>query len=548
MRKVWRNAFFPLLLAVVSLWVLSSTLALSPVPWPDGSAFYLPALDLSQWPPHWRMHAQAAFVPTYDEANFNLMPALPTYLALFARPWVRMGCDATQVIRILSWIPLLLWVGLLWNFLRRKTTLSWEWAALITTAAFLDPISRWASLVVRTEIWVACAALGILFALERRARKGAEYKDWWLPLSLAAGAYFHFEAVFLVPAAAWGLLPPLSTPRWGRVWLIRLLEVGTKTFLLLSPWVAYVFAHWDLFWEQMATQFARLEHGNHLVLDPYLFFHSLFISFGNTSDLPKIFVFGKALFLVFFLGALGLTIARHQKKTIPPTRLEQSAVLMFAAMSYLWCTKGELWFLSLLHWTFWPWFALALEGSERNRWLQSPRMRRVITGALSAFVLLCIVANLGQQLKAPPGTNWQTYLRWTDCLIQTVDRGLPAHPGNRVRVFQPHVPDVLVRISQLRPQWDLTRALDFPALRERAVQFMRKDTNVVLLTRVFDTRDDKNKETPSPSYQGPVREKDRSLMQSELSVPFAPEVLRGGFRLSVCQEGPFWGAVAFHTH
>src|SRR3954463_6750855 len=86
----------------VLFWFWRSRLAFAPVPWPHQSAFYLPGVELFQWPPRWRMHAEAAFVPSYDVANFRTMPGLPVLLGLVSRVVHPDWMSATQVIRLVS--------------------------------------------------------------------------------------------------------------------------------------------------------------------------------------------------------------------------------------------------------------------------------------------------------------------------------------------------------------------------------------------------------------------------------------------------------------
>ena len=68
--------------AAIALFFWASPLSFIPVPWPDDSAFFLPGIDWLKWPPAYRMHAQAPFVPSYDVANFNTMPLLPLLMGL----------------------------------------------------------------------------------------------------------------------------------------------------------------------------------------------------------------------------------------------------------------------------------------------------------------------------------------------------------------------------------------------------------------------------------------------------------------------------------
>src|SRR5687767_14008516 len=111
------------------------------------------------------MHSQAAFVPSYDQANFNLMPGLPLllgsfeklgFLKIFAPPL------AIKVISALAWIA---WAWLLWKWafealsqLQGKNRLNqkqiWINSSLFGLAPLWVPTIRWGTLVVRTETWV----------------------------------------------------------------------------------------------------------------------------------------------------------------------------------------------------------------------------------------------------------------------------------------------------------------------------------------------------------------------------------------------------------
>ena len=53
------------------------------------------------------MHAQAAFIPSYDTVNFNTLPALPALLGLSGHLISPRLVSATELIRFISLLPLL---------------------------------------------------------------------------------------------------------------------------------------------------------------------------------------------------------------------------------------------------------------------------------------------------------------------------------------------------------------------------------------------------------------------------------------------------------
>ena len=582
-----------LALTATGAWYLFSRLVWGPVPWPDGSAFYLPSIELLAWPPHWRMHAQAAFVPSYDQANFNLMPALPLILGVATR-WLGLGrwLGAPLAIRVASMPALLLWAWVLWRWTARAledrgglaARRALAIATLVGGAALWDPIVRWGTLVVRTETWIGLAWLLCLRELHRlealpvpggpgsagsanaRARGHAL---WKISAALAMAAYFHFEAAYLVPAAAIGLIPAAASAEsarpLAREWGTRLGGVAWRTLTLLSPWLLYVALNWNLFVEQMGVQFHRLGHENRLIANAYLTFHSLFLSLGSPEFTPKIFNVAKAAFWAILilltartafggLRQLERAARREQRGLGSPSTL--AAAVAFWTTFYLWCTKPEVWFTTLCHLTLWPWLAaLLIALSERRRVTSDPGLGRSSERALLALTAVYGVLALGsgvfQQLKTPGYYSWRTYRAWVDCIETVASQTAVAHVGGQPRVWQPHVPDVLVELSQRSEHYDLTRALDFEARRPLAEEFGRK-ADVLIFSRWFNLSPDDPLYTPPDghevlSYEGPERPADIEKMRDHVEVPFGPWALEklpvlepGVYQAEVCQVGPFW--------
>ena len=365
-KALWIASGAACVVMLATAWAfLATRLVFVPVPWADGSAFYLPALEWVHWPPVWRMHAQAAFVPSYDQANFNLMPALPLLLGTAAALGLPSLIHPELLIRILSLPALLGWAWLLWSWLLealgplqgpRRAHLS---AGLLTLAALWNPSSLGHAGRAHGDLDRAMLALGAARALSlgKMRRHPAQWSKiaWRISAGLALSAYFHFEAAYFVPATIVGL--GFSTG-WSR----RLVGVATRSLLLLSPWLIYVSLHPGLFAEQMQVQFHRLSHHNHWMANPYLIFHSLFIDHGSPAGWPQFFNLAKG---IFWLGLAGLSTFSAGVAAIRPDRLRPRRALFasgvaFVCCFYLWATKAEVWFITLCHLTFWPWAGAAL--------------------------------------------------------------------------------------------------------------------------------------------------------------------------------------------
>jgi hypothetical protein len=458
--RPWRAGAILVLLAT-ALGILASRLVFTPVPWADGSAFYLPALELVHWPPHWRMHAQAAFVPSYDQANFNLMPLLPLLLGAAARSGLLHFFEPQLMIRILSLGALLAWAWLLWTWLARALSSDPErpypvtalhLAAHVALAGLWDPILRWGTLVVRTETWIGLCWLWCLREFHRWEVGGEAPAVWnrtaWrISAGLAVAAYFHFEAVYLVPAAIVGL-------GFSPGWFKRLLGIGARTMLLLSPWLVYVALNFGLFAEQMQIQFFRLAHSNHWMSTAYLIFHSLFLEHGSPAGSPKFFNLAKA---IWWLGLAALAVftalAAARPRRFGPRRALMASAVAFVACFYLWATKAEVWFITLCHLAYWPWIGAAILATDRLL------IRRALSGLAGVYAVLALAAGVVQARAISPDYTWPMYQSWVNCLERALGP-LDAKPG--LRLWQPHVPDVLVELSRRHPDWDLTRALGAP--------------------------------------------------------------------------------------
>lgn len=532
-------------LTLFFLWFTFSRLVFSPVPWPDGSAFFLPALDIFRWPPEWRMHSQAAFVPTYDFANFNTMPLLPLMLGTFTQ-WFGMGqvFGAPLAIKVFSLLGLAGCAWALWSWLKRNQGLEYI-AILVAFTAFLDPVDRWGTLVVRSETWIGLLWILLMVELEGFASRARSY--WKISLLLALAAYIHFEAIILVPATMAGLCYFSNQPFKSNfaVTFKRWFQVGSRTALLLSPWAIYALLNFSLFWEQMQTQFTRLGRGNFWVSSPYLIFHSLFLELGSPVGVQKFFNLGKGIFWLLIVALTVFTLV-SLKKRIPRRELVLAGAVAFWTSIYLWFSKPEIWFITLCHLTLFAWAAAALIQINRDRTpAHAPWQKYGILSCLGAYGVLSLLANIGLHNKIHPSYSWSVYGEWVSCIERAVER---AGEKERPKVWQPHVPDVLVELSQRRPLWDLTRTLDFEKMRDQALVSARK-FDAIILTRFFSLND--TTQSSVPRYEGSEREIDRDRIRHEIDEPFGAWVMEklpiessARWQRSVCEIGPFFADIA----
>ncbi len=539
-----------LALAATAACFLGGRISFVPVPWADGSAFYLPGLDLINWPPQWRMHAQAAFVPSYDDANFNIMPGLPALLGIASRLGLGKLLDPPLMIRAVNLVGLLSWAFLMWKWWieifstrvdSRKARIS---ASVLAFAALWDPIMRWGTMAIRTEAWIGLGWVFVLREIYRQETADALGVDqgatawpraaWRISVTLALMAYFHFEAGYLVPATALALA---WTADHKTAWS-RLLGVAWRTASLLVPWIIYVFAHFGPFIEQMSEQLNRLSHFNIWMANPYMIFHSLFVDHGNATGWPKMFNSGKLIFwaVLFFMVGVAALFGRERKGH---TGTLLAGMVGFASAFFLWATKPEIWFITLCHATYWPWVGLSV-----TRLWDCGRKRATHGLVIAAFAMavISVIATGIQERKIGPGYTWTMYDNWVDC----IERGLgPLADRPDLKLWQPFVPDVLVLLSARHPEWDLTRTLDLPGRTEAAWRTV-KTMDAMVFTRHFNP----DGAAALAKYEGEERDVDRDQLSRGIDLPFGPHALKrlpaeepGRWSRYVCEYGPFWAEV-----
>lgn len=522
----------PLAMTLLAIFAIAigfwaSPLSFFPVPWPDDNVYFLAGIEWINWPPVFRMHSQAAFIPSYDIANFNNMPALPTWIGL--AHWF--GLKTVHALRIFGMFVFAAWVGILVIWMR-SFGIKWGFVLLIAGCALFSPTIRWGAMPIHPEVWQGLFWLLITVELARFSQPALLTRSvcWRISFLLAIAALFHFQAIVWVLPVALGLFPFVSDePNRWILWVKRLFAIFWRTLLFLSPWVFYVFWNWDVFWDQMEMQFGRLDnHGHPFISSLKSFFHSLFVETGNPVGLPKFFNSVKIL----TWAVLGYAVWMNGKLFFQSSKYRHLRLAMFAALLttfYLWSTKPETWFVILIHMVIWPFVFLS--------WVENKGMRRwgTVLGSLvlAAIVVLQVGVAVYQMNSVKGLYSWERYDRWVQC----VDRAV----GDRTQIWQPTNLDALIYLAGKHPDRSYTRHSDFPDDQLASELVGRSDA----IIHTFSLS--RNSEHIGVEYEGQVRGIDRYYL---LDYPwmqykqFSALALGEPWQVSICQSGPFWAAIS----
>jgi hypothetical protein len=232
------------------------------------------------------------------------------------------------------------------------------------------------------------------------------------------------------------------------------------------------------------------------------------------------------------------------------------AGVAFWTSVYLWCMKPEIWFITLCHATLWPWVGLTWLWLQGQISPTSPTQFAATIGTAASSILLgCTMIFAGVGLAAQvdlvrrmdPGYSWPVYEQWVDCVERTLFHAAHRQDGI-LKVWQPHVPDILVELSSRHPRWELTRTLDFESLRSRAHEYS-KNLDAIVMSRFFNAQD--LSQSRMNDYEGIERLEDRHWIENEWDQPFGPWIVGGlereqpgQWQRHVCRVGPFFADIA----
>ncbi len=472
------DAFVISLPWIAAAYVWLSALAFVPVPWPDDSAFYFVGRDALQWPPRWVMLPQAPFEPTYRIWNFNTMPLYPLLLGLGRL----VGIDGSFALKF--W-PLSAWAasGSLLAFALLRFGFPRLLTALVILAMALDPVMRWASVLVRPESLIGLAGMGVVLGLTFGYPSKWRTRKFWDPTAalLAIGAYSHFNAVHILFAVVIALI---AQPR-------RLFEIGSRCALYLVPWLITVAAHHKIFFHQMRTQWNRLAVPNGWLESPSTAVSSLFQDMGSPEPWPeKLRWAGVSLWLLILLAItvalthVILSIAERKGRRRPSAihRLAPSAGWVIGAM-WLWHSKPEVWFVYYLHLatlTFAAILGLELYRASRRPLATAPavsgareqtRMIGTFGMVVWALALLPVSSLFGwvdvtqaRRLAKTKTWSWDQYHSFVQCIddrLSQLERDTKDKRKGPLQAWFPTFPDVTIEMARRHPEWQLTRTNDF---------------------------------------------------------------------------------------
>ena len=441
------------------------------------------------------MLSQAPFEETYRIFNFNTMPLYSILIGIGRI----IGIDGS---RFLKFWPLLGWTitgGLLQTFLYRRG-LKLNLTLLLGALFFSDPEMRWASFVVRPESLIGFFGLGIILLLTFKNSVVPPARGLWDPIAalLALSAYSHFNAVHLI-------FPVILTFSGDAR---RLILIGARTLLYLSPWLLSVVLHFPIFLKQFTLQWSRLHMSNGWLQSIQSALTGLFNADGNPVPwfLPAIQASSVILWLLIFFSLItGMTILYLQifgknSITFDPLHPGSPAFLMMLPSAawvmsaiYLFHTKPERWFSYYIHASVWCFVGTALLYLDRQPFVWKNIYLKFSQGLLVSLLGLFTFVNMHQlwHLEQERVWNWATYDSFIDC----IDERLIEHSKNlsraqsTYRVWGPTPPDVLIELSRRHPDWEYTRTNDFHT-RFREAEIHGIQVEALVVTEMSSGRSD----------------------------------------------------------
>ncbi len=484
------------------------------------------------------MHNQAAFIPSYDQANFNLMPLFSLMVGLGRF----VGLNSAHAVKLygIFALSLLSWIVYCWLRVRRVQTF---WRIIFPLILVTMPPLRWGALVLRPEIWQCLFWVLILQEIEASSPENLQERPrlaiWRLPGLLALAAGFHYDAVVWVVPTAIGLIFQNASP--SRAFRV-LLMVALRTLVWLSPWLVYLIYKNEYFFDQMNTQFGRLEEAPAFIKDAYSAFHGFFLDRGNPIHYPKFYNAGKILtwLMVIITSLRTLTLAYRERGASASVRV--ASVVALISTTHLWITKPEVWFVTLVFGAIFPVVVLAVREKERdvpdNLFLI---IRRKVVGAhLIALLAIQLAVVVHQYGKTHAILSWNRYDAWIDCIETTI--------GPRKNIWQVSWPDTLINLSHNKPKRDYSRTADFPHIDLLIAKLVAR-TEVILhpFALPIDQGVRPGEVNFEETYQGQARASDFQFLKTNRWLPYAKYAapnLGKPWQWQVCQNGALWAGVS----
>lgn len=452
----------------IAIWVWNSSLVFVPIPWPDDSAFYFAAKDFFAWPPRWVMLSQAPFEPTYQIFSFNTMPLYPILIGLGR--WI--GIDGTFNIKF--W-PLFFWAfsGSLLGVVLHRARIPRLFVFIFTLGFALNPILRWASVLVRPESLVGLCGLCIVLGMTLGFPRSLRARKLWDPISalLAIGAYAHFNAIHLLFPL---VLTHLKKPK-------QLISIGLKTALYLLPWFITVAIYPVLFVKQMTLQWHRLSFVNPYFSGFKQALDGLFQSMGSPEGWPSIvFWVAGALWFIVLLSFAQVVLKTFSRFTQDSSIDLTPAAAWVLGSIWLWYTKPEAWYVYFIHAATWTFLCLAalktwhaLQSKALSKASQARILWRALLGFVAGVTAIYGYIDVSQYFRLDQTQTWHesTYTDFINCIDeQLIELEKKLDHPKLFRVWVPVYPDITVGLSVRHPEWSFTRSNDFYEREKLAIQ------------------------------------------------------------------------------
>lgn len=447
-----------------------------------------------------------------------MMPFEPMLMAFSAL----LGFETVHAIRIWGLLFVALLSVIIW-FKLKKSNLPQHLRILFWLTVLTSPGLRWGAGLARPEIFEGIIGIFLFFSLEKDS---LEKKKWEIPFLLAMAAYTHFHGILWVPVIlVWTLFRyPLANS--FRKWF----EIGLRTVVWLSPWILYVLFNFSIFQEQMEIQFSRLSITNPYTRDFYSYFHHLFMSVGNPVDYPKVFTVGKVITFLFLVIAGGVSLYQIITKRSP---MAAALFAMIVMSNVMWMGKPEIWYVTLVHFAIW--IALAFLATV---WLRNKQVAVSVSAALFVLIGFQVYAQAWQVVQVSEKVSWKIYDDWAKCVHEKL--------GVAKTVWQPGWPDVLVNLSKHSGDRVYYRAADAGDAAMGEVQHLidehARTVDAIVYAKLLPV-----KETETGfHYEGEARDIDKGILIHDPWLDYKKwsGVSDGSRKISICQNGQFWAAVA----
>jgi len=279
---MYRWFFFPILLILL----FSAYDGYFPPPWPDEVLFSSAAIQLAKTG-QFRTEVLAGIVYGMDQATLWNSPLYMIFLSMV----YQLTNESLLIGRLFS-----LFIGILclytFYFLIKQITKNSQLSFYLTLILLIDLSFSRAANIIRMEILNLFFVLLCIYSLEK---KNSTLSGIFMGLS----GLTHPISIFLVPIA---ILYNKNSYR-------NIIKIGFYAFIVMIPWLLYIYQYWDIFHFQFLAQFSR--KSTHYDFNTIIYLIKVFGGqYQNKINFVLIYLFLLNLFIIFVYDLISL------KKTI----------------------------------------------------------------------------------------------------------------------------------------------------------------------------------------------------------------------------------------